>query len=682
MTKSEKATLQIPSSAGVDTLRGSAVAVSSGEKDSESDGSEFKIELRKGHHFHPRQRTVLSESKNTILTTTSIGLPQERSTASLRRFISDSGDKESEPTSKMSEQIDTVASSHTDSPQEAAANETGNTKSENELSSKPKNDLAQSQSMEVFPPLVASSEVGKLDVEQVPERGWSFYWRKPAKSDAALSKQPVPPGKGEPQCPEISGESCEDRGENVSWGFWLRRITSSSSVGNLSGYTVSPASERNADLAPGDDVFQRSRASSLSPKIFKDKSKKSFGPSQVLPTPEVALEPLTNKFRLLSSLPRIRGWPTPRIFRCTPKIFRKVVVIGVHGYFPARVMRALLGEPKGTSVKFANEAAKSIEEWAAAHNIDVSIEKIMLEGEGKINYRVETLYKYLLNYSQMVSNADFIFFAAHSQGSVVAIHILAKLIQDGITNRKQNIGFLAMAGTCLGPMPQMDRTLLVRAISKIEHDSLFELFELQSLDSPLQKAFIEDMSFILHYGVKVTLVGSVDDQLIPLYSALCDHITHPNLYRAVYIDGEDVAPEVVSPLLALTLCHRNNMITDHGVILELSSPLAGAITGKGHSKLYDFHKVYMLGVEVSLGTTSVYGFKPIVDWHFTIPQASPNPFVLPWALRALVEDAKRRSQDDELLNRLYAEYSKWNPTSKAMRELRFRLAAMDKQSRL
>lgn len=49
----------------------------------------------------------------------------------------------------------------------------------------------------------------------------------------------------------------------------------------------------------------------------------------------------------------------------------------------------------------------------------------------------------------------------------------------------------------------------------------------------------------------------------------------------------------VSHLVGFALKLRNLGVSDHGLIRELSSPLAGSLyTGEGHSRLYDDDAVY------------------------------------------------------------------------------------------
>jgi len=131
-----------------------------------------------------------------------------------------------------------------------------------------------------------------------------------------------------------------------------------------------------------------------------------------------------------------------------PRKIRKVLAIGVHGYFPIPLLQkgkswmprkherviniecgAVLGPPTGTSIRFAIGAAKAIEAWTRSHNQLCEVEKIALEGEGLVADRVDTLWKLLLKWIDQIRQADFIMFACHSQGVPVTMMLIAKLLQ-------------------------------------------------------------------------------------------------------------------------------------------------------------------------------------------------------------------------------------------------------------
>ncbi|KAL7275592.1 hypothetical protein RUND412_001446 [Rhizina undulata] len=343
---------------------------------------------------------------------------------------------------------------------------------------------------------------------------------------------------------------------------------------------------------------------------------------------------------------------------------KKAVAIGVHGFFPMRLVRTVLGEPTGTSIRFANSAAAAIKRWAEKNGIEVEVEKIALEGEGKVGDRVEMLWKLLMNWMDHVRNADFVLMAAHSQGVVVGMQLLARLIEEGCVE-KARIGFTAMAGINLGPFYHLPTSLLT--------GSAKELFEFQKMDSAVSRKYVQSLRTVLAHNVRILYVGSIDDQLVPMESSTFSNISHPYIYRAVFVDGRVHAPDFLSHLVGFTMKLRNLGTTDHGLIRELSSPLAGSLYGgEGHSRIYDDGAVYDLGVRHALETTACDGVPLRVD-TFELPPNQVNPFILPWCLRGLLEETVVRTQLQDECQLLLEQFEAWKPTSKALKDVKWRL---------
>lgn len=81
---------------------------------------------------------------------------------------------------------------------------------------------------------------------------------------------------------------------------------------------------------------------------------------------------------------------------------KRVVVIGVHGWFPGGIVKTLTGEPTGTSGKFADMMIEALEKFQEKHGVRLEkITRIPLEGEGTINKRLE---KYV--FALCVANHD------------------------------------------------------------------------------------------------------------------------------------------------------------------------------------------------------------------------------------------------------------------------------------
>ena len=220
----------------------------------------------------------------------------------------------------------------------------------------------------------------------------------------------------------------------------------------------------------------------------------------------------TESLSLLQQLGQLLSYtkaPEPKhlnLIRDPPRI-KTALTIGVHGYFPAPFIRTVLGQPTGTSIKFAESAASAIRKWTLDHGYSCEVEKVALEGEGKIEERIELLWKLLLNWLDKIRKADFILVACHSQGVPVAMMLVAKLIAFGCVNSAR-IGVCAMAGVSLGPFADYK--------SRWISGSAGELFEFARPDSKVSKDYEAALLEALEFGVKVLYIGSIDDQLVSL----------------------------------------------------------------------------------------------------------------------------------------------------------------------
>ncbi|KAF2185874.1 hypothetical protein K469DRAFT_631807 [Zopfia rhizophila CBS 207.26] len=374
-----------------------------------------------------------------------------------------------------------------------------------------------------------------------------------------------------------------------------------------------------------------------------------------------------------------------------PPRIKKAIAIGVHGYFPAPLLQKVLGQPTGTSVRFANAAAAAIQDWTATHGYSTEIEKVALEGEGFVAERVNTLWKLLLNWIEHIKAADFILVACHSQGVPVAIMLVAKLVQMGCVD-KARIGLCAMAGVNMGPFAEYKTRYLGATAAE-----LFQFSDPKSLVSQMYLAALEE---VLRFGVRILYVGSIDDQLVSLESSTFSTLSHPYIYRAVFVDGRIHAPDFLTHLVGFALKLRNLGLPDHGLIRELSPALAGSLySGEGHSRIYEDPHVYELAVLHALETTSLpmqpqqrpstsglsgiripvpgeerrerYALK-VRDYE-GVGTGNQNPYFLPWAMRGLLEEEFVKKELGNEVEELLGLFEGWKPNGKGLKDVKFRL---------
>lgn len=235
-----------------------------------------------------------------------------------------------------------------------------------------------------------------------------------------------------------------------------------------------------------------------------------------------------------------------------------------------------------------------------------------------------------------------------------------------------------------------------------------ELWEFADPQSEVSKRLEASLKVVLQYGARITYVGSMDDQLVPLevcapflvaadgvltacQSAIYAPAHHPYIYRSVFIDGRIHAPDFIAHLVGFALKLRNLGVNDHGLVRELSAPLAGSLySGEGHSRLYDDPQVYeyvpfplipspkltnppSLAVTHALETTDVGTVA--CEVHKRQPH-DPNPYHLPWIMRGLLEEDFVRTELNAETAELLQQFDEWKPTTKALKDVKYRLEAV------
>lgn len=369
----------------------------------------------------------------------------------------------------------------------------------------------------------------------------------------------------------------------------------------------------------------------------------------------------------------------------------KVLIVGVHGFFPTKMIRPFIGEPTGTSLKFVAEAEEVVKKYFDKYNQRVEISKIALEREGEIFERVNFFFDIMKNWAKQINQADYIYFVCHSQGSPVTMLLLAQLIDAGLinldntrffnegdipfsTNRKI-ISILAMAGINNGPFYGADQTLFVRAYQTIEKESLRELFQFQRPDSLVSQKLIRSIRIIVGSNVKIVFVGSINDQLVPLYSSMCLFASHPNFFRATFIDKSSRTPDFIKRLVNIAGTLLDLGYDEHGIIKEISPSLAGTLTGGGHSTIYNEAQVYELGLRFALETTDVTTDIPVRYRPYQLDQLSSNPYHLPWCMRGLMYEIGHHLDPDDI-SRLFQEFESWKPETKPLKDVKYRLTGL------
>ncbi|KAJ1858416.1 hypothetical protein GGH12_002047 [Coemansia sp. RSA 1822] len=403
----------------------------------------------------------------------------------------------------------------------------------------------------------------------------------------------------------------------------------------------------------------------------------------------------------------------------------KIAVIGVHGWFPRRMLQMLAGEPTGKSEKFCLMMRDALKAYLLdSHGVSVADDDISLFpliGEGQIQDRVELLLAQIIGGNDEPANsasesapstadpaqkpsepasgaerqaelaaealmpprqqraavlrsADTVFVVTHSQGTPVSAMLIERLLEAGILDAtRQRVGLLAMAGIGHGPLAHLRDNVVIKYI---ESNTARELFELMDPSSFQSQRFVAALSTILHAGVRVVCVGSWVDEVVPLHSAIVQGVSHPHVFRAVYVDAAHYADDFLTGLIVFALRLRNAGMYDHGLLVHLSGVVAGSLWGHwGHSTVYAEPAVYKLAVKWLLLSTATMP-EPAHMSYRPFHAAEPlNPFYIPSIMRTLWDDPSIQACSSlrAELQRLVALFDKWTPETRAAKELRYRL---------
>lgn len=379
------------------------------------------------------------------------------------------------------------------------------------------------------------------------------------------------------------------------------------------------------------------------------------------------------------------------VIKTRRKEVKKIVVIGIHGFLPLKMVKTLIGESTGSSARFVEEANKAVRSWLKIFSKgkeaeeEFDIQNISLDGKGKIEERVEKLYKLLENWKDTISSCDFLFVVSHSLGTPISIHLLAKLLDLSFNphvNPRKKVGLLCMSGMFMGPFTGLDSKLIIRAFTSHENEIINELFEFQKQNSHQSVKLIESLKFLMNHNVKVTLAASIDDQFVPLSSALAMNIEHPNIFRVIYIDDGCEVPAFLITLMKVLLLLFNLGKSDHGIILAISDRFMGSVPTGGHVKIYKDQNVYFTAIRHALETTDlVHARSPklISRSHWDLENYPASLYRLPWKLRGIVAELIRLKSIDatSLLRGLVENYHSWDSSQKKWKEFKLCFEAFD-----
>lgn len=505
--------------------------------------------------------------------------------------------------------------------------------------------------------------LGELAISDTPSQA------KPKRASISLSEDQRPalkPSQEEPTKKEKPLKPADDKGPSAKSTGENPQTKDVKTVQAVKPKTVKQTGSTTKAESSNATAKAREPIEVETPRTSSPVPSKKEIPNLLLPAFKDTLSPQESP-TILQQLARLLyytkepGFKHLHVVKDPPRV-SSALAIGVHGYFPAPLIRSVLGQPTGTSIKFADMAASAIKRWTRSRGYECEVKSAALEGEGRISERVELLWKLLLNWIDEIRKADFVMIACHSQGVPVAIMLVAKLIAFGCISGAR-VGICAMAGVNMGPFPEYK--------SRWISGSAGELFEFSDSNSKVSLDYQAAIEEVLSHGVRLTFVGSIDDQLVSMESSIFAPITHPHIYRAVFVDGRIHAPNFLSHLVGFAMKLRNVGVPDHGLIRELSPPLAGSLySGEGHSRIYEDDSVYDLAIQFALETTTM---KETPITRRPTSSTAGNPYILPFAMRGILEEDYVKTELQNEAQELLAQFDDWKPTTKALKDVKFRL---------
>jgi hypothetical protein len=354
------------------------------------------------------------------------------------------------------------------------------------------------------------------ETPQTKSSGWAFWSRAEEKEGSQTpngTQRQVgeiavadTPSQSHPEAAQFN-EQRQQKAKSTKLGLSAINNNSSTSLSSASQPPVALKDAAKAPDTPKSVTDAKTTKSQANPNLVIPSFDESYSAEYIPSYRERLTTYVASTLRLIDTplAPKhVSITPTP------PKI-KNAIAIGVHGYFPAPLIQKVLGQPTGTSIRFANYASTAIRDWIQTNQPDTpcEIETVALEGEGFIADRVATLWKLMLNWLSHLRQADLILVACHSQGVPVAIMLVHKLLQLGCLSPHAKIGICAMAGVNLGPFADYKSRWLGAGAAA-------ELFEFSRQDSRVSTEYKAALDGVLRHGVRVTYCGSIDDQLVSL----------------------------------------------------------------------------------------------------------------------------------------------------------------------
>lgn len=382
---------------------------------------------------------------------------------------------------------------------------------------------------------------------------------------------------------------------------------------------------------------------------------------------------------------------------------RHVTVIAMHSFLPAKLVKSAIGQSTANATALVRRAHDAVSDLAAAEGWSPppTVTSIALDGQGPIAERAAESHHLLQNWRDEILASDLVYVVASQAAVPAALLMLDSMLHEsalhGFGNlRKKKIAFLSLAGILCGPYVGLDSRVVLRAYTVTENEVIAEVIDLQKRKLALGGQIDRCIARLCDMNVKFTFAGALTDQFVPLYSAVGNHLRHPNLFRVAWIEDAAVAadsgagasgavPHFMLLLISLILTMLNLGHSDQNLIRDLGERLRGyGGADAPHGKLLDDTRLFLVALRFATETTTlVHRYSTRANLGLLAP-ADPtgNLYHLPWNVRGLINDLMLVKNINNLgiLSELVEEFQRWDPDTRAWRDLKFCFAGFEEMS--
>jgi hypothetical protein len=272
-----------------------------------------------------------------------------------------------------------------------------------------------------------------------------------------------------------------------------------------------------------------------------------FGGTHIPPQDPTELL-LTPKWESTPNTPHTPSTP-PSTSSSTPQT---VVILSLHGWHPF-----VSTSPRNAN-KYGELAEQAVWDWWYQQHGHLQPDNLLvrtlpLASTGTIADRLQHALNKMkeVEVQEMLKSANAVVAVAHSQGSIVAIHLLAALfslkilhtqVQQPVEsevegegegkpffnhNFRQTIGILSLSGVMQGTCEIMSQWSVRKATR--------ELAELASWQSEISLLTMQYTRELLDYEVRFSLVAAYGDIVSPIDSSLMAWMDAPGIQRSLYV---------------------------------------------------------------------------------------------------------------------------------------------------